>query len=482
MHIGSLPSEYGIGALGRDALSFVDFLADCGVGYWQTLPIGVTSYGDSPYQSPSAFAGNPYFIDLDTLFDEGLLTKRDLDAAKPHPSEETRPSGIDYKWLYNTRYDILRAAFGRFTPDDSYDSFVRANSYWLSDFALFMAVKAKFGGEPFDKWPKKFRYRGLIGADDTDALKKDVEYWYFLQYQFDKQMTALKNYAAAKGVKLIGDIPIYVAYDSADVWANPKLFKLDRNLKPTYVAGVPPDYFAAKGQLWGNPLYDWKKHAEDGYSWWHSRIQRQLVYFDKIRIDHFRGFDSYYKVPYGSLDATVGKWCKGAGLSVFEGIREELEGRIIAEDLGMVTPSVKRMVKKSGFPSMKVFEFAFDGKKNNEHLPKKQLPNTVYYTGTHDNDTLKGWYDKLPSGTKDLVRAAVKEDDDSKIQYAILRSVMKSKADIVVVSMQDYLCQDSRARMNTPGTVVGNWQYFLSEDYKKCKKTIKRAVKYRPSL
>ncbi len=471
MHISSLPSTRGIGSLGKSAFSFVDFLADAGVDYWQTLPVGATSYGDSPYQSPSAFAGNPYFVDVDTLAAEGLLLPEELPVCEK--------GKVDYEWLFNTRYYLLRLAYGRFKPDKAYESFVVKNSEWLLDYAVFSALKADFGYKPFTEWPKKFRHKDKLTPEDIAGRIDDIDFYIFIQYEFDKQMRALRAYAAEKGVKLIGDIPIYVAYDSADVWANPRLFKLDKNLKPVEVAGVPPDYFSATGQLWGNPLYNWPRHKEDGYAWWHRRLERQLTYFDKIRIDHFRGFESYYKIPYGSKDATVGKWAKGVGLAVFEGIEGGTDGKIIAEDLGIITDKVRRLVKRSGFPGMKVFQFGFDGKPENEHLPKNlKSSNVLYYTGTHDNDTLCGWWAGLPENTRELVKRTVKYESGD-ITDAILTAVMKSKSSLVVVPVQDYLKQASSARMNTPGVAEGNWQYVLPDDYENSLKYIKRFTKIR---
>lgn len=470
LHVSSLPSLRGIGSLGRGAFSFVDFLAEAGVDFWQMLPIGQTSYGDSPYQSPSAFAGNPYFVDVDILAEEGLLTYDELPVCAC--------GNVDYKWLFNTRYDLLRQAYGRFKPDNAYQSFVVANSEWLLDYALFSSLKAEFGFKPFTEWPEKFRYKDKLAAEDIAARIDDVDFYLFIQYQFDKQMRALKDYAAGKGVKLIGDIPIYVAYDSADVWANPILFKLDKKLKPTEVAGVPPDYFSATGQLWGNPLYNWPRHKADGYEWWHKRLQRQTTYFDKVRIDHFRGFESYYKIPYGSKDATVGKWTKGVGLSVFEGFEGGTEGKIIAEDLGIITDDVRRLVKRSGYPGMKVFQFAFDGKSENEHLPNNVKSNSVYYTGTHDNDTLCGWWSDIGDNTRALVKSAVNYKDGDIID-AVLACVMKSEADLVVVPMQDYLREGSAARMNTPGITEGNWLYVLPMDYETQIKSIKKYTELR---
>lgn len=471
LHISCLPNNCGIGSLGGSAFSFVDFLAASGVDFWQTLPLSMTAYGDSPYQSPSAFAGNPYFIDIDLLIGEGLLHRGEVDV--------TVGRGIDYGALFTDRYALLKKAFARFAPDDEYFGFVRDNAFWLEDFALFTALKAKFDFKAFIEWPEKFRFKQNLSETDLSELRPEADFHKFLQYFFDKQLRALKTYAEAKGVRLIGDLPIYVAYDSADVWADSGLFLLDKNLRPVEVAGVPPDYFSATGQLWGNPLYDWAAHKKQNFKWWHARLRHQLKYFDKIRIDHFRGFESYYKIPYGLEDATVGKWAKGVGLKVFEGIKKEIDGKIIAEDLGVITQNVRKLVILSGFPSMRVYQFAFDGKPDNEHLPENLArDNIVYYTGTHDNDTLLGWYGGLSEITKAQIRAEAGAADGN-ITEAVLKTVMSSRADLVIVPMQDYLKEGGEARMNTPSTIGGNWLYRLPADYKKSAPIIKEAVKYR---
>lgn len=468
LHIGSLPSEYGVGAINESAFSFVDFLSEAGVDYWQTLPLSPTSFGDSPYQSPSAFAGNPYFIDINTLVKRGLLTENE--------AKRIKTKQLNYARIFETRYDVLRIAFSRFSPSDEYDKFVESNMFWLDDYALFMALKVKNGFSSFDTWDKSERRRDAVSDSLKSSLSKECDFWRFLQFEFHREMSALSEYAKSKNVALIGDIPIYVAYDSADVWAHPEIFKLDKNMRPKEVAGVPPDYFSEDGQLWGNPLYDWKKQEADGFSWWHNRLINQLQYFDKIRIDHFRAFESYYAVPYGATTAKIGRWVKGVGTKMFDGI--DLENRIIAEDLGIITDKVRRLVKRTGFPGMKVFQFAFDGKPENEHLPENVKYNTVYYTGTHDNDTLKGWYDALNDGAKEYVKSKLRATDENVLDVAI-RKVMRSRAKYVVVPMQDYLKEGTSARMNTPGTNIGNWQYVLPRNYQKCIKRIRRLNKPR---
>lgn len=470
LHIGSLPSEYGVGALSRGAFSFVDFLADAKVDFWQTLPLSPTSFGDSPYQSPSAFAGNPYFIDINTLVKRGLLTENEAKRAKT--------KSLDYAEIFNSRYDVLRCAFKRFQKNSDYSKFLENNEYWLDDFALFMALKVKNGFSSFDTWEKDERRRDTLSDEKIAALQDECDFWRFLQFEFFRELTALKDYAKSKNVALIGDIPIYVAYDSADVWAHPEIFRLDKNMRPKEVAGVPPDYFSADGQLWGNPLYDWKKQQADGFLWWHHRLLHQLQFFDKIRIDHFRAFESYYAVPSGAETAKIGRWVKGVGTKIFDGL--DLDDRIIAEDLGIITDKVRRLVKRTGFPGMKVFQFAFDGKSDNEHLPENVRYNTVYYTGTHDNDTLKGWYDALDDGTKEYVKKTLGATDENVFDKTFKR-VMRSRAKFVIVPMQDYLLQGSEARMNTPGTNDGNWKYVLPKNYAKVKNRIRKYVKNRCS-
>lgn len=469
LHVSSLPSEYGIGALDESAFSFVDFLSDAGVDFWQTLPVNPTSFGDSPYQSPSAFAGNPYFIDIKTLYKRGLLTKRELDGAKM--------TELNYAKLFKDRIALLRIAFSRFEKSDEFLIFEKNNAYWLDDYAYFMALKVKNNFVSFDKFPKNERSKSRMSAADFEALRNEADFWKFLQFEFNAEMRALKNYAASKGVSLIGDIPIYVAYDSADVWARPELFRIDkRTMKMTEVAGVPPDYFSETGQLWGNPLYNFSAHKKDNYEWWHKRLSKQLEYFDMVRIDHFRAFESYYAVPADADNAINGRWIKGPGTKVFEGI--DVEGKIIAEDLGLITDKVRRLVKRTGFPGMKVFQFAFDGKSDNEHLPKNVKYNTVYYTGTHDNDTLKGWYESLSDSAKEYVRSVLDATDEDVLRKAI-KSVMRSRAKYAVVPMQDYLFEGDDCRMNTPGGKTGNWLYRLPANYKKSLKTIKSLNKNR---
>jgi 4-alpha-glucanotransferase len=474
LHVSSLPSPHGIGTLGKSAYDFVDFLRDAGVDYWQLLPVTQTSYGDSPYQSPSAFAGNPYFIDLDVLVADGLLTADELGGT-------TACDGlIDYGALFSERFVLLRRAYSRFKPNSAYNAFVLENSEWLDDYSLFMALKANFGFRPWYDWEEKYKSRERLTSVHISTFESESNFWKFTQYYFNMQMCALVAYAKKQGVRLIGDMPIYVAMDSADVWGNPKLFQLDKTLTPTYVAGVPPDYFAEKGQLWGNPLYDWKYNEGTGYAWWHARLRHALKYFDKVRIDHFRGFESFYKIPYGAEDATIGEWVKGPRLKLFSGIRADIDGRVIAEDLGIITDSVRAMLKRSGFPGMKVLQFAFDGRAENEYLPKNvRSANTVYYTGTHDNDTFLGWFTSLDVCDKLAVMKVLNVNSKAEVVDAAISAVMKSKASLAIVPLQDYLGLGSSARMNVPSIVDGNWRWRADSDYTRVKDKIRSLVSLR---
>ena len=396
MPIFSLPSPYGIGTMGQAARDFLDFLQAGGQSYWQLLPVGPTSYGDSPYQSFSSFAGNPYFIDLDDLAADGLL----------EPSEYQnldwgQPDKVDYGLLYAARYPVLRKAVKRLLagPPADYQAFLSENSDWLDNYALFMAVKGEYGGVSWQEWPEGLRLRqdkALAGA--RARLEDEIRFWLGVQYLFFRQWDALKALAHQRGISIIGDLPIYVALDSADVWASPGQFQLDEDLAPTEVAGCPPDAFTADGQLWGNPLFDWEKMKEDGYRWWLRRIGFQFRLFDVLRIDHFRGFDEYYAIPYGDKTARNGRWKPGPGLDFFKTVNRELGRReIIAEDLGFLTDTVRKLLKNTGYPGMKVLEFAFDPKnRDSEYLPHRFQRNCVVYAGTHDNETIEGWLESAP--------------------------------------------------------------------------------------
>lgn len=476
-HISSLPGNYGIGSLGEQAYRFADKLRRCGVKYWQILPLVQTGFGDSPYQSVSCTSGNPYFIDLDLLAKQKLLTKEELKAAR-HSGD------VDYGALYTERYATLRKAFSRFFFDDpAFRAFVKEGN--TEDYALFMTAKTVYGGG-FVDWQEDLKYHRLEALEKlrTDHHEEYL-FWQFLQYEFDLQWKALKKYCNQIGIKILGDIPLYCAYDSADVWAHPDLFKLDGELKPRKVAGVPPDYFSAKGQLWGNPVYDWEAQEKTGYAWWKGRLRAALRLYDAVRIDHFRGIDRYYEVDFGREDATVGEWKNGPGEKLFEGI----EGEIIAEDLGTDDESLRGLLHRTGFPGMKVLLFAFDGNPENPFLPHNHTENSVCYTGTHDNDTVAGYVSTLSSENFILFRSRVAQElerlgilvplgEDAKgICEAFLRMALFSRANLAVIPVQDVLGLKNDCRMNCPGTDGGNWKFRLpcipkGKQVKKFKKLI----------
>lgn len=458
MHLSSLPSRTGIGGMGKSARDFVDFLEAAGQGYWQLLPICPTGYGDSPYQSFSTYAGNPYFIDLDLLMEEGLLERQEYEAV----DWESTPDKVNYGALYQKRIPILRKAAARFReqmPPD-YKEFCEKNEYWLGDYARFMAMKNAHGGSPWQEW----ELRSKAWMEETYA--EEICFWRILQYLFFHQWEELRSYAEAHGVRLIGDLPIYVAMDSADVWAHPELFQLGEGKKPKEVAGCPPDSFSEDGQLWGNPLFDWEYMAKDGYAWWVKRIQYLCSVYDVLRIDHFRGFDSYYAIPYGNRTARGGRWRQGPGLSLFRAVEETIgKQHIIAEDLGYLTDSVRQLLKDSGFPGMKVLQFAFDSRDGGgeAYLPENYPENCVAYVGTHDNDTALGWMHTAPTGDVALAKAYLRETGDRAAVKAMMRAVWNSRAFLAVVQAQDILELGSESRMNTPATVGENWRWRATE-------------------
>ena len=462
MPITSLPSEYGIGCFSKSAYDFVDWLKEAGQSYWQILPLGPTSYGDSPYQSFSTFAGNPYFISLKALVEEGVLTKEDCDKV----SWGRRADSVDYEKIYKGRYKLLRKAYENSNTSENpdYQKFVAENSWWLSDYALFMAVKDQFGGVEWTKWAEDIRLRWANAMDYyRRELYFDIEFQQYMQFKFYEQWMKLKKYANEKGIQIIGDIPIYVAMDSADTWAHPELFQLDEENVPVAVAGCPPDGFSATGQLWGNPLYKWEYHKQTNYDWWIKRIERSVQLYDVVRIDHFRGFDEYYSIPAGDKDATNGHWEKGPGIDLFNAIKYCLGNvNIIAEDLGYITDSVRQLVNDSGFPNMKVLEFAFDSRDSSgprDYLPYNYDKNCVVYTGTHDNETLKGWLDSIKSEEIEMIQKYIgrKVEDKSELVDEVIRMAQASTANTCIIPMQDYLHLDNKARMNTPSTLGGNW-------------------------
>ncbi|MBR4911063.1 MAG: 4-alpha-glucanotransferase [Clostridia bacterium] len=459
MPIFSLPSDHGIGTLGEEAIKFVDFLKSASQSYWQILPIGPTGFGDSPYQCLSSFAGNPYFIDLDILKKEGLLEEGDLENAES-------AQRVDYEHLYHTRMPLLtKAARAGIKKDGAAAKvFARDNADWIGDYALYTALKEHFGMKPWYEWDEEIRRRDPAALDKKrQALKDRIDEIIYIQFLFFKQWEALKSYAHENGVKIIGDMPIYVAYDSADVWANARFFKLNEDCSPRCVAGVPPDAFSADGQLWGNPIYDWDKLKEDGYGFWIRRIGAAARAYDVIRIDHFRGLESYWEIPAGSVTAKSGRWVKGPGIDFVRMITSWFYGTdFIAEDLGILTPEVRKLLADSGLPGMKVLEFAFEPEEGGSaYLPHKYSENAVCYIGTHDNDTLNGWYKNGKKREISFAKEYLAAGDD--FADSIIRAGMRSKANLFIVQMQDWLSLDSKARINTPGTALGNWRWRMEK-------------------
>lgn len=464
--IASLPSKYGIGSFSKSAYDFIDCLKKAGQKYWQILPIGPTGYGDSPYQSFSTFAGNPYFIDPDQLVEEGLLTKQECE----NYDFGTNLRYIDYEKIYLSRFDMLRKAFSRSKKslNEEFHHYCENNVFWLEDYALYMAIKDCFGGLSLSEWPEDIKLREKSAIDEyRKKLQEDYDFYVYIQFLFTKQWKKLKNYANENGIKIIGDIPIYVAFDSADTWAHPELFQLDKKLNPIAVAGCPPDAFAAEGQLWGNPLYYWKVHKNTGYDWWIRRISYSFLLYDVVRIDHFKGFDEYYSIPYGDVTAENGHWEKGPGYKFFEEIKQKLgDVDIIAEDLGFITDSVRELLKKTGYPGMKVLEFAFDSREKSDYLPHNYNKNCVVYTGTHDNDTIQGWFSSINEMDRELALNYLDRDleDVTNINWDFIRLAMQSVANLCIIPVQDYLNQNTEARINIPSTVGNNWKWRLYQD------------------
>lgn len=459
MHISSLPSPYGIGTLGKAAYDFADFLHHAGQRYWQILPIGPTSYGDSPYQSFSTCAGNPYFIDLDLLEQDGLLTREEINAVDWGTDTER----VDYGFQYSVRFDLLYHAYlrGRDRDADALREFRDANP-WVEEYALYMALKRSNSMQSWEHWPEEIRLR-RPGAADTYAtvLAEDTNFFIYLQFLFFRQWNRLRDYVHGLGIRIIGDLPIYVPYDSCDVWANPQLFQLDEGGLPTGVAGVPPDYFSEDGQLWGNPLYNWDAMRADGYRWWMQRIAAAGRLFDVIRIDHFRGLESYWSVPYGDVNARRGHWVKGPGQDFIDAVHRSFpELHLIAEDLGFLTPEVIELQRNSGYPGMKVLEFAFDPREPSNYLPHRYTTNCICYSGTHDNETLVQWLDGASPETVQYVQEYLGLRDRSECVSGILRAGMASVADVFIAQLQDYLELGAEARMNEPGTLsTKNWSW-----------------------
>ena len=469
LSVTSLPSKYGIGCFSKEAYDFVDWLVKAGQTWWQILPLGPTCYGpsdDSPYQSYSAFAGNPYMISLETLIKEGVLSRKECDAL----DFGENPQKVDYDKLHENRYALLHKAYERsnISQDPEYQAFLKDNNWWLQDYALFMALKDFFGGVCWTEWPQDIRLHWNFALDYyREKLYFDIEFQQYLQFKFFQQWLKLKAYANNKGIQIIGDMPIYVSLDSSDVWAHPELFQLDENNKPTAIAGCPPDAFSADGQVWGNPLYRWDYHKQTGYEWWVSRLYQSFKLYDSVRIDHFRGMDEYFSIPYGAETARNGHWEPGPGMSLFDTVEQKLgKKQLIAEDLGHMTDTVRRLVKDSGFPNMKVIQFGFDvndAAKTNDYLPHNYDRNCVVYTGTHDNETVAGWYKGLKKKEKLLLREYLDDyhTDEAVFYRSINRMAMAATADICILPIQDVLGLDNSARMNQPSTVKTNWRWRL---------------------
>ena len=462
--ISALPSNYGIGTISKEAYQFVDCLAKAGQKYWQILPLGPTGYGDSPYQSFSTFAGNPYYIDLEALIERGWLTKEDCESV----DAGSNPNYVDYEKIYYSRFELLRKAFHNsgIEKDEEFQAFVAKNNYWLEDYALYMAVKSKMDNKGFIEWDDDIKLRKPEEiARYKKECKDEMAFYCFQQFLFHVQWMELKNYANKNGVEIIGDIPIYVASDSADTWANPELFQLEEDCTPKAVAGCPPDAFSATGQLWGNPLYDWEYHKETGYDWWMKRIAYCYEIYDVVRIDHFRGFDEYYSIPYGDETAEFGHWEKGPGYDLFETMKARLgDKKVIAEDLGFLTQSVLDLVAKTGFPGMKILQFAFDSREDSDYLPHNYPKNCVVYTGTHDNDTTLGWYNTIPDADREFADDYLNIQSDKDVEMNFVRAALASVADTAIIPMQDYLGLGSEARINTPSTLGDNWKWRMGKD------------------
>ena len=469
LSVTSLPSKYGIGCFDKTAYDFVDWLEKAGQKYWQILPLGSTSHNgafDSPYQAYSAFAGNPYFISLDALVEEGVLTVEECEAA----DFGANPGRVDYEALHQNRLPLLHKAYERSNvgSDEKFQTFCRENFWWLDDYALFMSVREFFGGAGWTQWPEDIRMHYGPALDYyREKLYFDVEFQKYLQFKFYEQWSALKKYANDKHIEIVGDIPIYVSPDGSDVWAQPEMFQLDEQNHPVAIAGCPPDSFAADGQVWGNPLYDWDYHKQTNYHWWVTRMWYSYKLYDVVRIDHFRGFDEYFSIPADKPHAKYGQWEKGPGMDLFNTIKRELGDRgVIAEDLGLLTDGVRQLVKDSGFPNMKVIQFAFDAADiggANDYLPHNYNNNCVVYTGTHDNEAIAGWFAGLDKANKDHVRTYLRDfDTANKWMYKkMIDLAMMSAANTCIIPVQDWLGLDNSSRMNTPGTVEVNWSWRL---------------------
>ena len=459
MPVASLPSPYGIGSFGKPCIDFIDFLDKCGQKCWQVLPLNPTSYGDSPYQSPSSFAGNPYFIDLEVLSKKGLLTKSEIKRAK------TKLPKIDYGYLFNERFNLLNKAFNRFKPNEKYNKFVKKNAYWLSNYALFMALKIKNGYKPWWEWDESDKCF-KIAKKQSVKLKNEINFFKFLQFEFFEEWECVLAYAKSKKIVIIGDLPIYVARDSVDVWSNTEEFLLDENLTPTLVAGVPPDAYSSVGQFWGNPVYDYDKMRTNGFNWWIKRIKHTKKLYDILRIDHFRAFAGYYVIPYGEETAVNGTWKQGVGYELFNEVFKQVKGvKIIAEDLGYITNDVIELLSHFNFPGMKVLEFAFY-EENSIYLPKNYVgENCVVYTSTHDSETALEWVNTLNNEVYLRFKQATLPFTEKSNVYKLIALALSSKSNLALISMQDYLELGKEARINVPNIAMGNWTWRLKSNY-----------------
>ncbi len=461
--VSSLPSPYGIGCFSKEAYDFIDDLVKAGQSKWQVLPLGPTGYGDSPYQPFSTFAGNPYFIDLETLIEEGLLDKEVCEQCDWGGSERY----VDYEKMYLSRFKVLQIAFEKFEADEEFQEFCERESHWLEDYCLFMAIKNDQQGALWTGWDEELRTKDPVAMEKMKVkLKEEIQFYRFLQYEFDRQWKKIKKYANDQGITIIGDLPIYVAIDSADAWANPKLFQMDEECIPTAVAGCPPDAFSETGQLWGNPLYDWTYHKKCGYSWWIRRMKRSFDLYDTVRIDHFRGFSDYYSIPAGEDTALNGKWVPGPGIDLFKTMEKELgQMDVIAEDLGTLDERVFELLEESGYPGMKVLQFAFDSGPANFYLPHHYTRNCVVYTGTHDNDTTKSWYYTMQDWVREFSKAYLNNYDRpwEDISWDFIRAAESSVADLAVIPMWDLLCCGNEGRMNHPSTLGNNWKWRMGK-------------------
>ena len=483
MHITSLPSQFGIGTFGKSAYDFVDFLEETKQTYWQILPLTTTSYGDSPYQSFSAVAGNLNLIDFSLLKEDGLLEESDY----VNVNFGENPEKVDYALLFEARRPILEKAVANTSKNSEVlaeiEKFEAENSSWLADYAEYMAIKESFGYKSFIHWDEDIK-KGEQAAREKyrTELQDSIRYYTVTQYFFFKQWLALKEYANSKGIKIIGDMPIYVSADSVEMWTMPELFKVDENNEPLYVAGCPADDFSPTGQLWGNPIYDWEKHKEQGFSWWIYRVQESFKIYDVLRIDHFKGFSDFWQIDKDAENAVNGTWEAGPGIELFQKIKEQLgDLPIVAENLGFIDAKAEKLLDDSGYPGMKILQFAFP-REDNLDRPHHYTQNSVAYTGTHDNDVVNGWYEKLGESEKELVSEYLNRRDDEKITEAMIRGIYSSVSDYAIVTMQDLLDKDATSRMNVPSTVGGNWEWrMLAEDLTEERKEFLRNITVRYS-